>query len=385
MTGLSAADTPAGHGPLVEELIGLALRGLPAMQLPSGLFCHEVSAPDLRPRGRSLRYTTMVLIGLLRAEAAGRGHGLDRAAIEGALWSHLHSSELTPGDLGLLIWADARSGASRAEETVHTLARALESAGGFASLEGMEVAWIVTGLALHPSASGDRELGRILDDGLRELLHRRLASSGLLYHYGRPRWRRRFPHFATEIYGVLALTAARGCHERALPAARRLADRLLERQRSDGGWPWIFDARAGRVVEHYQLYSVHQDAMAPMALLALHEATGDERYRDAVWHGLEWLSGRNALARPLVARERGVVWRSIRRRRSLDRLLLYASTAAAVLSGPVPLSAEWGLEIDRTDRPYHLGWVLEAWCGREDVLDVPVRSSSAPAPGAATR
>ena len=25
-------------------------------------------------------------------------------------------------------------------------------------------------------------------------------------------------------------------------------------------------------------------------------------------------------------------------------------------------------ELNPTDRPYHFGWVLEAWCGREDVL-----------------
>jgi hypothetical protein len=24
------------------------------------------------------------------------------------------------------------------------------------------------------------------------------------------------------------------------------------------------------------------------------------------------------------------------------------------------------LEVNRTDRPYHLGWVLEAWIGKED-------------------
>jgi len=25
-------------------------------------------------------------------------------------------------------------------------------------------------------------------------------------------------------------------------------------------------------------------------------------------------------------------------------------------------------EINPTDRPYHFGWVLEAWCGREDAV-----------------
>ena len=55
--------------------------------------------------------------------------------------------------------------------------------------------------------------------------------------------------------------------------------------------------RKGRIVEPYEVYSVHQHGMAPMGLLALAEATGDQRYVAAADRGLRWIYGRNELGR----------------------------------------------------------------------------------------
>ena len=43
----------------------------------------------------------------------------------------------------------------------------------------------------------------------------------------------------------------------------------------------------------------------------------------------------------------------------------YASVMTAYAGLPVGAKRDWFLEINPTDRPYHLGWILEAWCGRE--------------------
>ena len=77
--------------------------------------------------------------------------------------------------------------------------------------------------------------------------------------------------------------------------------------------PWLYDAERGTVVERYEVYSVHQDAMAPMAFIELWEASGDTRYLDAVARGLRWIHGRNELGADMVDRENGLVLRSIRR------------------------------------------------------------------------
>jgi hypothetical protein len=225
----------------------------------------------------------------------------------------------------------------------------------------MEVAWIVLGLALANRG------GQQLDDALRALLEANAAPGGLLYHYGPGSRRRRFPNFATQSYGVLALaTAARlGLDERALPAARRLADRLLELQLADGGWPWLFDADRGTVVERYEVYSVHQHGMAPMALLELADVAGEHRYMEAASRGVDWLHGRNDLGVEFADEEERLIYRSIRRRRPWDRIAIAANLAGSTLAGRPVLRGPRALELHAVGRPYELGWLLEAWAGRE--------------------
>ena len=109
--------------------------------------------------------------------------------------------------------------------------------------------------------------------------------------------------------------------------------------------------------------------MAPMALMTLSEATGEERYvRAAGRGGPPWIRGANELGVDLWDRQAGILYRSIRRKRGWDRTALYANTAGAFVRRS-PLAAFDGpLEVNPTDRPYHLGWILEAWSGREQVL-----------------
>jgi hypothetical protein len=342
----------------VDELERFALERLPSMQLEDGAFCHEVRAPALRPSGRSLRYSLICALGLQRAARAGHQVPVDPDALLQLAVDEIAAPDLTPGDLGLLLWADARASGRWHDKVAFTLHGRVGAA--FPDLDGLELSWIVIGAA----ESGADVL---LDDALARQL-RRQEASGLFRHRDAGR-RARFPNFATQVYGILALAlAARHGREQALAAARRAADRLLALQLPDGGWPWIYDAAKGRVVEPYEVYSVHQDAMAPMALIELGEVTGDDRYLAAAIRGLDWVFGQNPLGREMLDRDAGILYRSIRRRRGFDRAVLYVNTAGA-LTGYVPFAGFRGpLEVNPTDRPYHLGWVLEAWSGREQAV-----------------
>ena len=143
---------------------------------------------------------------------------------------------------------------------------------------------------------------------------------------------------------------------------------LLRLQLPDGGWPWLYDAETGRIVERYEIYSVHQHAMAPMSLLELAEAAGEERYADAARAGLRWIEGTNELGVQMADPRARMIYRSIRRRRPLDRLLLYANTASSRLAGRSLMASGGAVEVNAVCRPYELGWLLEAWCGRESEL-----------------
>jgi hypothetical protein len=330
------------------------------MRLDDGAFCYEVTAPALVPSGSSLRYTLICLLGLQRAKAAGMDVPVDPDELRDLVMDRIDEPEMTAGDLALLMWADSRAGMSRLDAIAFRLHRKLGA--DLPDMEGLELSWLVIGAA----EAGAYEL---CDRALERQLERASAPGRLFTHRDSGR-RARFPNFATQIYGVLALAiAGRNGHatDRALATARRVAGRLLELQRPDGGWPWIFDAKRGTVVEPYEIYSVHQDAMAPMALLELSELTGEPQYRDAAIRGLDWIFGQNDLGREMLDREAGILYRSIRRKPGFDRALLYANTATSSV-GRAALSGLRGpLELNPTDRPYHLGWILEAWAGREAV------------------
>lgn len=363
----STQAIPRGPGDL-RELIAFSLRSLARMQHPSGIFCTELVAGDPVPKGSSLRYTLMSYIGLQNAQRTGYVHGFDLDRIRTAAFAALDASELRPGDFGLYLWADALTGGDRGAELMRRLARALAAGGDLNRREGMEIAWIVKGLALQVAVGAGEPARRALGETLDRALARQDAGSGLFAHT-QTGPRRRFPNFATQIYHVLALAtvAKLELDRRARDAARRAGERLLEAQLSDGGWPWLYDSGTGRVVERYEIYAVHQDAMAPMGLLELAEATGERAHARAAGHGLEWIYGANELGRSMFDPAEDLLYRSIRRTRPRDRLALYRNTAAAVVGRSLDAQGSH-VELNRTDRPYHLGWVLEAWCGRESAL-----------------
>jgi hypothetical protein len=352
------------------SLIEFALDSLSAMRLEDGTFCFERRVGEVELVGRSARYTLMVELGLLRAQAAGYDVPIDVEELNAVAWRELEAGELTPGDIGLMLWVDARRNGDGGAELADRLQAALASNGGLGSQLGMELGWIVTGLAHHIAGGGSQTGLRLLPEALDQLLVHNRASSGLFRHFGDPGWRRRFPNFATQIYSVLALAVVSryGLDDRALPAATTTANCLLELQLPDGGWPWLFDAERGTVVERYEIYSVHQDAMAPMALLELSEVCGDRRFIEAVARGLSWIHGGNELGVDMVDRTSGLVLRSIRRKPGYDRIWAGAKTAASLAGLSAPGATARHTEINPTDRPYHFGWVLEAWSGRENVL-----------------
>jgi len=352
----------------VRELERFALRRLPSMQLADGVFCHELRAEQRRPEGRSLRYTLIVLLGLLRAEEHGLENPFHLGALRSRVLSELNSPELTPGDLGLALWAESRSEGDAVGELVAVLKGKL-AGDGLDGLLSMEVAWIATGLT---EAGARGELGmageQILAECREQLIEKRRPRAGLVTHVLRGR-RKRLPHFADQIYSVLALSQLARIRddEAARDAARSIGDLLLENQMPNGAWPWIYDPVRGTVVEPYELYSVHQDSMAMIGMHGLSEATGEPRYRDVAVRSIDWNYGNNELGAQMFDREAEMIYRSIRRKPRFARARQARNAAATYLRASPRLADPEELEVNRAMRPYHLGWLLEAWSGREEL------------------
>jgi hypothetical protein len=346
----------------IDELVSFSTENLPTMKLPSGLYCYDMPFSTRERRGESVRYSLIVLLGLQRAAGGGRGASNEIDELWESCLSRRHS--FTPGDIGLALWADARRDGSASPDLVDQLTHAV-SDDQLGALVGMELAWMVIGLAhaVHSHTAAESLLGRLTVHLQRD----RRASSGLYFHDATTRVRRRLPNFATEIYTLLALTtlARKDLLPGAQGSAEELAGCLVRLQLPDGGWPWIFDAGRGIVVERYEIYTVHQDAMAPMALLDLWELTGDKRWARAAVHGLAWSRGRNELHADLIDLEKQFAHRSIRRRPAYQRVALVANALASGLIGRPLRSGAAAVEVNETSRPYHLGWILEAWAARD--------------------
>lgn len=362
--GPEGAPPGAGSGPLVPRLRTLALRGLPRMFRPEdGLFAFRVRrvAGTTLVEGTSLRYTAIVLIGLAgedEDDAASALAGRSRDEVCARLLRELPRVE-NRGDVALTLWA-AR--AIRHPDRERALQRLLALHPDEGTLPTVELAWALAALCM---AGGD---------GLRErvaarLLASRGRTSGLFPHVvGASPWglRAHVCSFADQIYPIHALSRYHQVsgHEEALRAAQRCAERLCGLQGPSGQWWWHYDRRTGRLVEGYPVYAVHQDAMAPLGLLALQEAGGGG-YSGSVQRGLEWLARAPELGGgSLIDEEAGLTWRKVARREpgKLARgLQALASRVHPALRLPGLDLALPPRAVDYEDRPYHLGWLLHAW------------------------
>lgn len=365
MAPSSIASSPASAREAVARLRAMAPAALSRMYVPvERLFAFRVVPADgsTTPQGLSRRYTAITLIGLA-------ADGLDASLVLGAdtpleVCDRLIADLPRVTDLGeaaLIAWAADAVGHPGSGEARRALA-ALGPAEG--TRPTVESAWALAAFTLA---------GKAGDEALRQALAARVmsafnAGSNLFAHAVGPvrGLRTHVCCFADQVYPIFALSlhATRSGDRQALAMADGCAARICGVQGDAGQWWWHYDHRTGSVVEGYPVYAIHQDAMAPMALLALEEA-GGKSWGAHVAHGLGWLAQAPELAGgSLIDTRAGMVWRKVARRepRKAARYLQAAAThlrpglRAPGLDRLFPPGA-----IDHEDRPYHWGWFLYAW------------------------
>ncbi|MEE9294638.1 MAG: hypothetical protein V3W34_06735 [Phycisphaerae bacterium] len=371
----------------VAEMRSLSVRALARMYLPDArMFCHCMRrGPDGdQPEGVSRRYTAIVLIGLASEPAdTGRGicNGDDPLAVCGRLLSDVDTAE-DLGDAALTLWAARlleHPGASKALDRL----RALDPARG--PHPTVEVAWALTALSVKAEAPGDPSLaGHIARRLIRSFNH----DVGVFPHWPeqvpRPFLRGHVLCFADMVYPVQALSyyhRATGDGE-ALQTAQRGGQQMVEAQGPEGQWWWHFDARTGRVVEGYPVYAVHQDSMAPMALLALQDACGTDN-SVAIERGVRWLMSSVEIGgKSLIDHDADLIWRKVARHEP-GKLVRGVQAAVSRLHPKLRAS---GMDmifrpgaIDYECRPYHLGWILHAWRSKVESRRSKVKSRGSPA------
>jgi hypothetical protein len=320
-------------------------------------------------RGASTRYAAIVALGahfLPEAQQTEVMGGRTESPFIELLVERL-ADTTNLGDAALVCWAAAQAGhplLTKALDQMYTL----DKRPGERYV--VEASWVVSALA---AARTQVDVEGPLDQARRRLLGSRHGASPLFPHATGPGllpwYRTHVACFADQVYPIQALARlhASGDDIEARTAAEACAARICELQGPGGQWWWHYDSRNGRLIEGYPVYSVHQHAMAPMALLDLNEAGGGD-YTDPIRVGLHWMTDATELAgrEPMIIDEAGMTWRKVYRGdpRKLVRAAHGLSTRVVPGLRVRPIEALFRpTSIDPECRPYEFGWLLFTWLG----------------------
>lgn len=377
LAALGREDLPL-HA-LAERLLTLAEAGLPAMysrDADTFVFTRAAQpAPGgwaLEGRGTSTRYAAITALGARflpepRQRAVLGGHSAEE--FTGLLIQRL-PTVTNLGDAALIAWAAAETRHPKLSDALDRVA-ALDADGG--PRYTVEAAWVLSALAAaRDTLDVEDRIGPARD----RLLRARIGGSPLFPHATGPGlvswYRSHVSCFADQTYPLQALARlhASGDDPEALAAADACAARICAVQGEGGQWWWHYDARLGRVIEGYPVYSVHQHAMAPTALFDLADAGGTD-FGGQIRRGLRWMQQPAELAEagddePVILDDLGVTWRKVYRGdpKKAVRAARGLTTRAAPGLRLAPLDRLFRpVAVDRECRPYEFGWMLHAWLG----------------------
>jgi len=364
-------STPPTNSPLVDY----ALKGLDHCWLPElGRWSHIYHLDKRKQPNESVPpsdvfYTLNVLLGMARVPRVPRNVDLSETFRKNS--RHLLTMPVSKYALGVALWAAAELGLALPDDVSRHIDKVILDRSRWRSFSAQDLGMILVGVV--GQAKVDRKKwSPVATELFAFLLERYHASSGLFYDstFG---VRRRYASFATQTYLLLACYAYGELmnSNRAIQIANAGTRKLIELQGPNGEWPWFFDATTGRVLDFYEVYSVHQYGMAP-AFLELAEQHGVPEARAAIIRGFKWVLGQNQLATPMLVPERHLSVRSQVRKgelrtkawRVLRALQNSASRRQAVLTDPS------NLELRLECRSYELGWILWSFGRRSDLPEL---------------
>jgi hypothetical protein len=352
---------------VIQRLNTLAVNGLVPMFDPEKqLFCFKLqrTAAGLVREGISPRYTAITLMGLHRLEQSGGTSPIDIQQVFDVLMADTKWID-NIGDLGLLHWLCALVAPNRLEEFSrrHDIKNALTRFPEASQRHTMYLSWFLTGLSHQGLARPEMvpDTRELAAETCRTIL-RNQGKQGIFGHLAADKGlsgmtRGKMGSFADQVYPIYALTKYSLAYgdEKATKRALDCALTICEAQGSLGQWWWHYDSSSGQVAETFPVFSVHQHAMGPMALIALGEAIQSD-FSPWIYKGLQWIDD-NELGIDMRDDKANVVWRCIGRTQ-VNRIW---NLALNYFTGREDRESRNGLRALFECRPYELGWLLYAF------------------------
>jgi hypothetical protein len=316
--------------------------------------------------GTSVRYGAIVLLGAGHLDEARQRPIFGGESASEFCDRLIRNLDSTPnlGDVALITWAAALLDRPELGKAMACLKQRMAAA---TDVFTVEIAWALSALS---QAQPKMDVKSLAGEVKNRLMKGYSPSGGLFGHVIGSKSRGVRAHvgcFADQVYPIQALSRFHHAFDdsQSLATAARCAKQICAVQGTAGQWWWHYDIRTGDVLEGYPVYSVHQNSMAPMALLDLLDAGGPD-YSAAMRLGVKWMEHAPEVGRSLIDEPNHVIWRKVGR--SDPKKLVRKIRAGASWVHP-RLRLQWinGLlpprTIDFESRPYHLGWVLHAWLG----------------------
>jgi len=270
--------------------------------------------------------------------------------------------------MGMALWAAAELDVPLEESTGKKIRDFIRNRSNWRNFRAQDAGMLLTGMA-EEKARGYHGFDQDSHDLYRFIINRYRSKSGLFFDqtYG---LRKNFGSFATQTYLTTACYhyGTRFKNEEALAIADESTQKLISLQGSNGGWPWFYFVPRGMVVDHYEVYSVHQHGMAPL-FLTFAEEREVPGATQAITKGFEWLLGNNQLQQNMFVPELGMFYRSIIRHAELaDRRHRVTRALGNALTGTSDtLAPGKDLTLRRECRSYELGWILYSFGNRTDM------------------
>ena len=370
----------AGHAPCIpgmavaSPLVEFVLRGLESCWMPEKGRWSHIYHLDGRPQPNQsipesdVFYTLNILLGLSRIRHLGPVHDFDLHQIFAENVVKVPKLPSPKYAYGMALWASAELEFDIQLRTLSSIHSLIANREGWMKFRAQDLAMILIG-CVEQAKRKMPELAAVAIDLFVHLDKHYTCDSGLFFDEAEGP-RRRFSSFATNAYLTLACYIyGEWCGDRrALELANRCTRKLISLQGPQGEWPWFYYTPAGRVVDFYEVYSVHQDGMAP-AFLEHAERHGVAEASDAMQKGFMWIYGDNQLRRSMLWPREGLICRSQARKGELTdkgkRIMRSVTNAWAGRGGNLAAPSELQLRLECES--YHLGWILWAFGNRDDL------------------
>ncbi len=311
-------------------------------------------------------YSLNVLLGLAKVRPLLGSEHYDVPALLQSLCATAIDLPMRNGAWGMALWAAAEHDVDLPNPAADRIRTAASDPARMLGWTAQDIGLSISGVCAQARRDPSwRRLARMLGD----VLLNGFRSPGSLFRDSGRGPRRYFATFATQVYAALALYHLGELFEDDVPIgiANTCVRTLLSLQGPLGEWPWFYWPQQDRMVDPYEVYSVHQHGMAPALL---HHAV-DHRVpgaRQAMIKGFYWIFGANEMRRSMMVPDLQLIYRSQARygvhgsrNARLGRAAYNALTGRGSWSAQRPR-----LRLTEEMRSYEFGWLLWSFGDRTD-------------------